>query len=211
MALTHAGYRPARQNRSAVSEQKLVAAAERLFAERGYAHTKISDIIRESGISTGSFYHRFSDKEGLLRVMMDRFIAEAGQIIADWGASAAEHETLEATLTSLAGVVFDTITARLGVYRAMQEKAQTDPGYWRHFASLGQAVVAEATAATVRHRGEITAADPDAAIRNAVQVILLLIIQTRLGAGVMFPKGRDEFIAIVVQAALGVLQPGRQG
>ncbi len=202
-----AGYRPAQQNRSAASEKKLVEAAEVLFARHGYQHTKVSDIIRESGVSTGTFYHRFSDKEGLLVVMMQRFVAQASEQIATWGQTADSHKTLHALLTSLAKFVFDTITDRLGVYRAMQEMAQTIPDSWQAFGTLGQDLTRHTRAAIEGHRAETTAADLDAATTHAVQVMLLLIIQTRLGAGIMFPKNRDEFVPIVVQAGLGVLQP----
>ncbi len=206
-AAKKSGYRPTQQNRSAASEKKLVEAAEMLFARHGYTHTKVSEIIRESGVSTGTFYHRFSDKEGLLVVMMQRFVAQASAMIAKWGQTTGQHETLHALLTSLAEIVFDTITDRLGVYRAMQEVAQTIPDYWQAFGTLGQDLTRHTRAALESHRAEITVADLDAATTHAVQVMLLLIIQTRLGAGIMFPKTRDAFVPIVVQAGLGILQP----
>ena len=202
-----AGYRPTQQNRSAASEKKLVEAAEMLFARHGYTHTKISDIIRESGVSTGTFYHRFSDKEGLLIIMKQRFVAETEEAIAQWGQQAERHATLHAVMTSLAEMVFDTITRRIGVYRAMQEMAQVTPGYWQNFGSLSEDLARHTRRAVEFHRSEVTVRDIDTATTNAVQVILLLIIQTRLGAGIMFPKTRDEFVLIVVQAGLGVLQP----
>ncbi len=207
-AAKKSGYRPTRQSRSAASEKKLIEAAEQLFARHGYTHTRISEIIRASGLSTGTFYHRFSDKEGLLDVMMRRFISDASALIDEWGRDAEQHETLQDMLTSLVGVIFDTITARLGVYRAMQEMAQDMPEQWHAFGGLGEQVVAQARCAIEIHRSEVSAADIETATINAVQVILLLVIQTRLGAGIMFPKNRKAFVPVVVQAAMGILQPG---
>lgn len=38
-----------------------------LFNQRGYFATSVQDISRESGVSIGSIYHHFGDKEGIAR------------------------------------------------------------------------------------------------------------------------------------------------
>lgn len=40
-----------------------------LFRERGYFATSIQDISRASGVSVGSIYHHFGDKEGIARTL----------------------------------------------------------------------------------------------------------------------------------------------
>jgi AcrR family transcriptional regulator len=47
--------------------QRLLDAAARVFARQGYAGTKIMDIVREAGLSTGAVYGRFRSKNDLLR------------------------------------------------------------------------------------------------------------------------------------------------
>lgn len=47
--------------------RRLLDAAQRVFAERGYAGTRIGDIVREAGLSTGAVYGRFGSKNDLLR------------------------------------------------------------------------------------------------------------------------------------------------
>lgn len=46
---------------------QLLAATVRVFAREGYSGTKIQDIIREAGLSTGAVYGRFRNKDHLLR------------------------------------------------------------------------------------------------------------------------------------------------
>lgn len=46
---------------------QLLDAAARVFAAKGYSGTKIQDIVREAGLSTGAVYGRFSSKDELLR------------------------------------------------------------------------------------------------------------------------------------------------
>jgi AcrR family transcriptional regulator len=47
------------------SRKRLVQTALKLFATRGYYHTSIADILRESGCKRGTLYHYFSSKEDL--------------------------------------------------------------------------------------------------------------------------------------------------
>lgn len=54
------------QNRRART-QALLAAAHRLFLERGIESVSIDDITREADVAKGSFYRYFRDKEDLIR------------------------------------------------------------------------------------------------------------------------------------------------
>ena len=49
-----------------LTKNKIVAAAWKLFSERGYEDTTIDEIVEESGTSKGSFYHYFEGKDALL-------------------------------------------------------------------------------------------------------------------------------------------------
>lgn len=46
---------------------QLLGAAARVFAAKGYSGTKIQDIVKEAGLSTGAVYGRFKSKDELLR------------------------------------------------------------------------------------------------------------------------------------------------
>ncbi len=54
-------------------QDEILGAAERVFAERGFAATKISDIARAAGLATGTLYNYFDSKDQILgRLMLRR-------------------------------------------------------------------------------------------------------------------------------------------
>jgi AcrR family transcriptional regulator len=48
-------------------KQQLIEAAARLFAEQGYAATRVVDIVDAAGVAKGLFYWYFDNKEALFR------------------------------------------------------------------------------------------------------------------------------------------------
>lgn len=49
--------------------ERIIESAWNLFYEKGYEQTTINDIIKESGVSKGSFYYHFKGKETLLNTL----------------------------------------------------------------------------------------------------------------------------------------------
>lgn len=58
-----------------ISRDKVLATALELFTRKGYFNTSMRDITRESGVSTGSVYHHFRDKEGVALALYQSLIA----------------------------------------------------------------------------------------------------------------------------------------
>lgn len=62
-----------RQKRDAGATQKrLLDAAEREFAQRGYAGARLKDIASAAGVQTTLIHHYFDDKGGLYRAVLER-------------------------------------------------------------------------------------------------------------------------------------------
>jgi AcrR family transcriptional regulator len=51
---------------------KLIAAARKAFAEKGYAGASMDDLTAEAGLTRGALYHNFGDKRGLLAAVVDQ-------------------------------------------------------------------------------------------------------------------------------------------
>lgn len=54
------------------TRRRIVAAANMLFYERGYANTSFADIAAASGVPKGNFYFYFRSKSDLLGAVIDR-------------------------------------------------------------------------------------------------------------------------------------------
>ncbi len=55
---------------------KLIQAARRAFAAKGYAAASMDDLTAEVGLTRGALYHNFGDKRGLLQAVVDQIDAE---------------------------------------------------------------------------------------------------------------------------------------
>src|SRR5207249_8628424 len=59
-----------REERKAHNREKLLAAARRVFAEKGLGEATARDIVRETDLATGTFYNYFRDKEDVFRALL---------------------------------------------------------------------------------------------------------------------------------------------
>jgi AcrR family transcriptional regulator len=52
------------------TSERLVFTALKLFSEKGYGSTSVSDILKEAGANSGSLYHAFPTKQDLLAAVL---------------------------------------------------------------------------------------------------------------------------------------------
>ena len=55
----------------AARREQILGAATRVFAEKGYSRATTREVAREAGVSEGTIYNYFEDKEALLMAIMD--------------------------------------------------------------------------------------------------------------------------------------------
>jgi len=67
-------------------KQELMDAAERLFLEKGYERTAVSDIVKSIRVAQGTFYYHFSSKASILEAVLEKNFSELESKLAAIGA-----------------------------------------------------------------------------------------------------------------------------
>jgi AcrR family transcriptional regulator len=69
---------------------KLIAAARKAFAKKGYAAASMDELTGDAGLTRGALYHNFGDKRGLLAAVVHQIDAEMASRAQEIGARAGD-------------------------------------------------------------------------------------------------------------------------
>lgn len=119
---------PAERERDATrSREAILDAAERLFAERGYDATSLSDVGQAAGMSRGSPGYFFGSKADLYQAVLARCVLEATEAIrAGRDRALASREPPEVILAGVVRDYFDFLADRPTYVRLMEREALGD-------------------------------------------------------------------------------------
>jgi AcrR family transcriptional regulator len=78
MTETRPYHSPRREHGAAETRRDLLAAARRLFAQRGYAKVTVADIAREAGTAVKTVYASVGGKAEILREIMEGAVRRSG-------------------------------------------------------------------------------------------------------------------------------------
>lgn len=100
-----------RQQRSRATWDAILDAAAQLFGKSGYAATTTNKVADRAGVSIGSLYQYFPDKDALLLALAERHIGEVMALLVE------EFVALERDQPDLAGTLTRLIDAVVALHR----------------------------------------------------------------------------------------------
>ncbi|PSS50902.1 TetR family transcriptional regulator [Enterobacter sp. FS01] len=183
------------------TREKLIAAARKAFAEKGFVAASMDELTASVGLTRGALYHNFGDKKGLLAAVVDqidgemaqRAKAEASGVVDDWDRLLAE------------GVAYIKMALDPEVQRIVLLDGPAflgDPAQWP-----GQLSCLESTRQSIikmLERGVIKPVDADAAaymLNSAAMSAALWIAASQDPQ-----KALPDIIAVFTQLASGLCQ-----
>jgi AcrR family transcriptional regulator len=102
----------AQPKRKAQSRDRLLAAARKLFVERGFHATRPQDIAKEADVGHGTFYLHFADKRACFLAFVEQAREELNGFVAQ---RAAKAKGLEASIEAVLVAIYEYSELHPGV------------------------------------------------------------------------------------------------
>jgi AcrR family transcriptional regulator len=162
--------RPAQQ-RSRETVRVLLEAAARVFEERGTAAATTDAIAERAGVSVGSLYQYFPNKESLLATLAACHVLEVRAAILPALAALDAATPFDVALRRFVRAMVALHTARPRLHRALFTEVPYDTESIRALLALQNEICAR-LARWLAHRAEVRLADPALAARLAVDALV---------------------------------------
>jgi AcrR family transcriptional regulator len=83
-----------RERTKAQNRRAILDAATEVFTEMGYGAASIRDVIRRTGLASGTFYNYFPDKQSVFRAVLDEHTTELRRRLREARAHARDAEAI---------------------------------------------------------------------------------------------------------------------
>lgn len=168
-----------RTEQQAQTRARLIEAAAKVFARRGYQAARVEEIAEEAGYSHGAVYSNFEGKADLFLAVFEEYMAERVRELAETQAALPEDAPLQARARALADQWMDRLARdRESVTLHMEfiAHADRDPELARRFGTRSMAM-REAVARYIAHYQQ------EAGLELAMDVDDLALVLRALGIG----------------------------
>ncbi|PYO91139.1 MAG: TetR family transcriptional regulator [Gemmatimonadetes bacterium] len=185
--------RPRWRRRKSARPEEIIHAALEVFAERGFAATKLADVARKAGVTKGTIYLYFENKEALFKALIRETIVPV----------IAQGEALAKSFTGTARDLFEKLvrdywrlvgeTALAGIPRLMIAEAGNFPElarfYYEEVVTRGHRLMSGVLERGIK-AGEFRKVDLAVATKLAMSPLMHAVVARKAFAHCM-PEGFD--------------------
>jgi AcrR family transcriptional regulator len=189
--------------------ERLLAAVLVVIEDKGLACVTLPEIAATAGLSTGSVYRRFTDKEALIRAAFLRLL-EASQALnqASLPPDRFEGISLDDALNALARGLVAQYRGRTGLLKALDQflEVQTDEVFRERALDMIEANMRRLVEALLPFRDQIAAEDSKRAITFALLSAITLIEVHKLHDPLLWRRMLpldDDALALETARAMG--------
>ena len=183
--------KPRWHRRKEARPEEIVAAALEEFVERGFAATRLEDVARRAGVTKGTLYLYFKNKDALFKAVVRETIVPViakGESLAQAFTGSA-RELLEQLVREYWQLVYETSLA--GIPKLMMAEAANFPDlarfYYEEVVTRGHSLLAGVIERGIR-KGEFRRVDVRVAAKLALSPLMHAIVAQRAFAQCM-PDG----------------------
>ncbi len=161
--------------------EQIVGAATRVFAEKGFRRATTREVARAAGVSEGTIYNYFEDKDALLLAILDR-LNETERRAADFeeGMATDFRGFLEQYLRRRMSLIWENREAFRVVLSEMLVNAELRERYLRHVVDPTMRI-AEENFRSRMEQGEVLETDAPLAMRSVAGTVLGVLVLGLLG------------------------------
>ena len=165
----------------AARREQIVGAATRVFAEKGFRRATTREVARAAGVSEGTIYNYFQDKDALLMAILDR-LNETGRRAEDFkeGMAADFRGFLEGYLRRRMSLIWEHREVFRVVLSEMLVNAELRELYLRQVVEPTMRI-AEENFRSRMERGEVRETDAPLAMRSVAGAVLGVLVLGLLG------------------------------
>jgi AcrR family transcriptional regulator len=193
--------------------EQIVGAATRVFAEKGFRRATTREVARAAGVSEGTIYNYFEDKDALLLAILDR-LNETERRAADFEE---EMDTdfrgfLEQYLRRRMSLIWENREVFRVVLSEMLVNAELRERYLRHVVEPTMSI-AEENFRSRMEQGEVLETDAPLAMRSVAGTVLGILVLGLLGdeeIGSRSDEVPDVLAGLLIQG-LGAAGGDRRG
>ena len=187
---------------------KLIAAARKAFAEKGYADASMDALTADVGLTRGALYHNFGDKRGLFAAVVNQIDSDMAERAKAHGAAAGEGwDALLAEGSAYIEMALDPEVQRIVLLDG--PAVLGDPSLWPSQNSCLQ--VTRQAVEDLMSEGILKPVDAEAAARliSGAALNAAMWIAASAEPESVLPRAQEAFRALVEGLLARPVQPGQ--